>query len=262
MFTNIDYPRVFVVMTIITGLIWLYDKIFWQPDRRTENGIDKREPHVVGLAHFLFPLLFIVLIIRAFLVQPYVVPTGSLKPTVKPGDFLFVNKFAYQLQLPVWHTQLARTGHPKTGDIIVFRWPVNPTVNYVKRVIGRPGDKISYVNKELFINGKAQPQTMLKEETHTDDSGFEWSTKVMEETLNGKKHKILIRTDRPAQNFYNLVVPKHHLFMMGDNRDNSDDSRFWGFVDEHALQGKAFLIWFSWDNIKSRIRFSQIGNLL
>ena len=207
------------------------------------------------------------------MVQPYRVPTGSLEPTVIPGDLILVNQFAYGLRMPVWMKTLVSIGEPKKGQIALFYWPVNPRITFVKRVIGVPGDHISYINKVLTINGKKATQKFIGYSTDTN-GGPTWRVAIYEENLNGVKHKIYVcpkgsvncPSDSRPHNFYNLVVPKGEYFMMGDNRDNSDDSRDWGFVPERNLIGKALFVWMSWDssakNWTKKIRWSRIGTKL
>lgn len=255
---SIDFLQVLLIITVCCGLIWFIDAKFWASQRKLAFG-HERKPFIVEQARAFFPIFLIVLLIRSFLVQPFRVPTGSLLPTVVPGDFLAVNQFAYGLRLPVWHKKILKVGNPKLGDVVVFRWPVNPKIDYVKRVVGVPGDRISYVKHELIINGVPAKQTFLDYATDGDGHGNTWTVKRFEENLNGVKHKILIRSDAPQQDFYNLVVPKGYYLMMGDNRDNSDDGRYWGFVSEKALIGKAFLIWLSWDSSTSSLRWRRSG---
>jgi len=268
---SFDFPFILVCATVISGLIWLVDSLLWVKKRQalaTANNQSASRPKVVEYARSFFPVLLIVLLIRSFVAQPFRVPTGSLEPTVQPVEFLLVNQFAYGLRLPVWHSKIVPISEPKRGDIVVFRWPVNPKIDFVKRVIGLPGDHISYVNKVLTINGKKASQKLVGYAVDSDGGSRNWPVKVMQENLLGVIHKIYVcakQAQCPTQqvhNFYNLVVPKGHYFMMGDNRDNSEDSRIWGFVSEKALIGKAFLIWLSWDTKTSSIRWQRIGTIL
>jgi signal peptidase I len=196
--------------------------------------------------------------LRSFLVDPFRIPSGSLEPTLLVGDFVAVNKFAYGLRLPVLEKKILSLGEPKQGEIAVFRWPPNPTYDYIKRVIGVPGDNISYHNKILTINGKEISRIFV--EYTTDESSGKAVAKYREE-INGVSHDIFIRPDLPAVDF-NVRVPKGQYFMMGDNRDDSADSRYWGFVPDHFFRGKAFLVWMSWNSKMDRIRWSKIGRLI
>ena len=253
------FPLILLLITATTGVVWLLDK-FIKP---------VHEITIFDFMKSLFPVLLIVFLIRAFLFSPYVVPSGSLEPTVVPGDFLLVSKFSYGLRLPVWHTTIMQFENPKRGDIVVFHWPVNPNVYLIKRVIGLPGDRISYINRVLTINGKKMPQTFIADSLYGDANDTKWSVMKMQENLGGTKHFIyLCKSDdmtcpgHTSLNFHNLVVPKGEYFMMGDNRDDSDDSRYWGFVPETDLVGKADFIWLSWNSKADwlhKIRWHRIG---
>lgn len=256
---NFDFPFILTAATLIAGLIWLVDYLVWG---KTTQGT--KMPVVLEYAKSFFWVLLIVLVIRSFLLSPFRVPTASLEPTVMPGDFLLVEHFSYGLRLPVWGTKIIPISHPHPGDIVVFHWPANPKkVDFVKRVIGVPGDKISYINKVLYINGQQVPQTFQRYATDSfgADSGS-WTVKVMQETLNGKTYSIYINPKAPNDDFKNLVVPAGEYFMMGDNRDGSDDSRYWGLVDDKYLIGRAFLVWFSWNSDTDSVQWSRIGHTM
>jgi signal peptidase I len=236
---NFDYPFYLTLAAFVLGMIWLANFVIWG---KTQKG--EKLPVILEYAKAFFPILLLVLVFRSFVLSPFRVPTGSLEPTIVPGDFVAVEHFSYGLRWPVWEDKFLPIGVPKAGQIVVFHWPGNPrAVDFVKRVIGVPGDKISYINKVLYINGKKLPQKFVRYATDTfgGDSGT-WQVKVMQETINGVTHQIYINPQIPAQNFRNVVVPKGKYFMMGDNRDSSDDSRYWGFVDDHYLIGRAFLV--------------------
>ena len=263
--TNFEFILVFLV--IGSGCIWLADKYFFA-NRRLNNTAEKniKPPLLVDYAKSFFPVLLIVLLIRSFIGQLYTVPTGSLEPTVNIGDYLIVNQFSYGLRLPLWHWQIIKTGTPKVGDIALFHFPVNPKADLIKRVIGVPGDKISYINKVLYVNGVEAKQQLIGKTTFGDPGLQPWSVNIMQEDLMEKKHLIYLCADScPGEqdyNFYNLTVPQHMYFMMGDNRDDSDDSRDWGFVPEKDLIGKAEFVVFSWNsnaNWLHKIRWSRIG---
>lgn len=262
---NFDFPFILVCLTAISGLIWLVDALIFARKRQPVYNAEGKLvlPMLAEYARSFFPVLFIVLIIRSFLFQPFRVPTGSLEPTVMPGDFLVVNMFAYGLRLPVWHHKVLNVAEPKRGDIMLFRWPVNQKMDFVKRVVGLPGDHISYINKVFYINGVEAKQTPVGSATDTDDSGVNsWPVQVVEEDLGGVKHKIYLRADRPAEDFKDLVVPQGHYLMIGDNRDSSNDSRYWGFVPEQNIIGKALYTWLSWDTEHNRVRWERFGTKL
>lgn len=256
---NFDFELLLTSVTLLAGFLWLVDAFFFARQRAQQN---KKMPLWAEYARSFFPILLIVLLLRSFFAEPYRIPSGSDKPTLLVGDFLVANKFAYGLRLPVLHTKIIAISEPKTGDIALLRYPLNPSVDFIKRVIGMPGDHVSYINKVLYINGRAATQTPLGTATDEDETGLEhWTVNVYEENLNGVKHKIYIRPDVLDQDF-SLVVPAKQYFVMGDNRDDSNDSRSWGFAPEENLVGKAFAIWFSWNADNHSIRWNRMGTLI
>lgn len=213
-------------------------------------------------AHDLCWFLVIIWLIRSFAFNIYRVPSGSLEPTVDTGDFLLVNQYIYGVKLPVFHNELIPFGKPARGDIALFYYPNDPNLIFVKRVIGIPGDHIKYKNKMLSINGKLVPQKDLGFITNTDDNGKKETVKQFEETLDGHHYKVIVQPYTPNYREVDLVVPKHQYFMMGDNRDNSNDSRYWGTVPEAEFIGKAILVWMSWDSYNWHVRWHRIGTFL
>lgn len=261
---SLNLPLVLLILTCFTGLIYLIDVLWWSKQRHTHHGevTTKKTPFVIEQSRSLFLVFVFVLLFRSFVGQQFSVPTGSLVPTVIPGDILLVDQFSYGLRLPVWRQKILSIGEPKRGDIVLFKWPVNPNFNYVKRLIGVPGDKISYINKVLYVNGKQAKQSFVADEKTKDESGQWVFVKKIREQLNGKTHTIYVRPDHRSDDFKNLLVPKGMYFLMGDNRDDSDDSRFWGFVPESAIIGKARWIGISWDSDKHRLRWSRLGKAI
>ena len=256
-----DFLNILSLLAVFSGVIWLVD-VVWQKIKKIPIDKSTRLPIIIDYARSFFPILLIILIIRSFLFQPYLVPTGSLEPTIMPGDMILVNQYDYGLRIPLWNKKIVDIGKPKRGQIALFRWPVNPTATFVKRVIGISGDRISYQNKVFSINGKKISQKFIKNILEIGNDSKSWPAKEYEENLNGIKHLIILRSDRPAQNFKDLIIPKDEYLMIGDNRDDSDDSRSWGFVPAHNLIGRAILVWMSWDHQKDRIRWERIGNRL
>jgi len=256
---NFDFPLYLTLGVLIAGVISLMDRLVWAPKRKTKGS---KQPLVVEYARSFFPVLLVVWIIRSFIVQPYRVPTGSLEPTVMPGDFIAVNQFAYGLKFPVLNTKFISTGEPKRGDIALFYWPVNTKIIFVKRVIGLPGDQVEYKNKTLTINGKTMPQHFLREDFSIEPGEKPVVVELKTEDLSGVKHKIFVKPMGGLDQDVSVKVPKGMYFVMGDNRDASEDSRAWGFVPEHNLIGKAFYVWMSWDPIKHNIRWNRIGTHL
>lgn len=254
---NLDFELFLTCATIITGLGSLADVLFFAPQRK--RAAITHVPVWAEYARSFFPILLLVLILRSFIVEPYRIPSGSDKPTLLVGDFLVANKFAYGLRLPVLHTKIYQVGEPQTGDIILFRLPQDPAKDLIKRVVGMPGDNVSYIDKVLYVNGKEATQTALGQTTDRNFSNEAfWPVEIRQENLAGIVHKIYVRPDVPAQDF-SVVVPPGQYFVMGDNRDNSNDSRYWGFVPEANLVGKALGIWFSWNNDQTNVRWQRIG---
>jgi signal peptidase I len=255
--THWDSIRMMIVLTLITGVVWGLDAIWLEPKRLAGRKPDAAVTpgRLVDLCRSLFPVVLVLLLLQSFVVQPFRIPSGSMLPTLLIGDFVLVNKFAYGLRDPVFHHKFLALGEPKRGDVVVFRWPVDPGVDFVKRIVGLPGDRIAYRRKQLFVNGEAAAVV--------PDGTFEVqdSQRVqrMDERLGDVAHGILVNPARPADDF-ELIVPKGQYFAMGDNRDNSDDSRYWGTVPEANLVGKAFFIPLSWDGANWRINFSRIGS--
>lgn len=257
---HFDFAVILTILTLLTGTVWLADKLWLGPRRRAKlntDAIDKPSGFVDFCRSF-FPVIFVVLILRSFIAEPFRIPSGSMIPTLLVGDFILVNKFAYGLRDPVVHAKFLANGEPERGDIVVFRWPVDPSKDFIKRIIGLPGDHIVYRNKQLFVNG--EPAT-LDADGAFSAPGLPPPGVVyrMREQLGPINHAILINPERPVDDF-EFIVPPGEYFAMGDNRDGSDDSRRWGTVPEKNLVGKAFLIWMSWDAERMRVNFSRIGN--
>lgn len=249
-----NFALILVILSALSGLIYALDVIFWAKKREL-----KQKPNrIIEYSRSFFPVFFIVLLLRSFLIEPFRIPSGSLEPTLLVGDFVAVSKFAYGLRLPVLEKKFIPLANPTTGAIAVFRWPPDPSFDYIKRVIGTPGDKVSYHNKKLTVNGKEAKQTFVE---YTIDESSGKAVAKYSENLNGVVHDIFIHAERPAVDF-DLVVPSGNYFMMGDNRDDSADSRFWGYVPDSYLRGKAFLVWMSWNGKTDSLRWSKIGRLI
>ncbi len=263
---NIDFALVLVIATFVSGGIWLYDSYVLAPKRKlkaaTENNPNAQsEPVLVEYAKAFFPVILIVLLLRSFLVEPFRIPSGSMMPTLLDGDFILVNKFTYGIRLPVLNTKVIEVGSPKRGDVAVFRFPKDPSIDYIKRVIGLPGDVVSYRNKEIYINGERMPQTFKGSYVGQGTALSMTGAILAEEKLGEISHDILIRKERPIRHG-EFRVPEGHYFVMGDNRDNSNDSRFWGTVPEENLVGRAFFIWMNWDDVDNTIRWGRLGSTI
>ncbi|APX93558.1 signal peptidase I [Halomonas sp. 1513] len=253
-----DFSLLLVVAVAVTGVIWLLDVVWWGRARRArlaaveaENGepLDEasrrklaREPWPVDYSRSFFPVLLVVLVLRSFVVEPFQIPSGSMRPTLEVGDFILVNKFTYGLRLPVIHTRLVEMNEPERGDVMVFRFPQEPSINFIKRVVGLPGDSIRYEGKQLYVNGERVPNSLLE-----TDPSEQPGEELLEELLGAQAHQIYNNPRDPGPQMRELEVPEGHYFTMGDNRDHSNDSRYWGFVPEENIVGQAFAVWMHWD---------------
>ena len=277
---NINLPLILTLAVLISGVIWLIDVLFFASARKAKIALVEqqfqsvnrtgepqkaaydlaksaasKEPVLVEYAKSFFPVLFIVFFLRSFLVEPFQIPSGSMIPTLQVGDFILVNKFAYGLRVPVLNKTFISVDKPKRGDVMVFFPPHHPDTYFIKRVIGLPGDEISYVNHVLTINGKVVPQKIQA----TLPVGAP-TFNIVTETIDGKQittYKHLVPGYLSVRGAWK--IPEGHYFMMGDNRDNSADSRDWGFVSEDAIVGKAFAVWMHWENFLSIPSFDNVG---
>lgn len=270
---NIDFPTVLVGATLFTGVVWAIDAALVAPGRRRRaeqlvqqgEGANSekvartlKESTLVEYSKSFFPVILAVLLLRSFLVEPFRIPSGSMMPTLLVGDFILVNKFSYGIRLPVLDTKVIEIGEPERGDVVVFRYPKDPTVDYIKRVVGLPGDRVGYFNKVVYINGEAVGQVPAGIYVGKG-SGISMSgASKRSEQLGGVQHEILVMQRTPGLEG-EFVVPEGEYFVMGDNRDNSNDSRFWGAVPEANLVGKAFRIWMNWDGANGGVDFNRIG---
>ncbi len=270
---NLDFPTILVAATFITGLIWAMDAVFWAPRRKQAAAAlgaggsadpdavaaTMKEPTIVEYAKSFFPVILAVLLLRSFLVEPFRIPSGSMMPTLLVGDFILVNKFDYGIRLPVVNRKIIPIHDPQRGDVVVFRFPKDPSVDYIKRVVGLPGDHVVYRDKTLFINGKQVAQIPAGTYIGTG-SGLSMSgAEVRREALGDTQHDILVAPNVHGVDA-DVIVPDGHYFVMGDNRDNSNDSRYWGFVPDRNLIGKAFMIWMNWDSAAGGVGWGRIGD--
>jgi signal peptidase I len=248
------FELILTLAVIFSGLVFLSDVMYFEK-KRTTNQVTK-VPKIIEYARSFFWVLFAVLCIRSFFFEGFRIPSGSLKPTLLVGDFIAVNKFTYGIRLPVLHTKIIKINEPQKGDIVVFRSVSDPNMDLVKRIIAVPGDRISYLNKILYINGKAMPQTFVADATDNNGNPDEsWPVTEKSETLVGIKHDIFVRPNvNLSGDFQNILIPKDSFFAMGDNRDDSNDSRFWGFVPEANIIGRAQYILFSWNADQNTLR--------
>ncbi len=290
-----NFALLLFLATVITGAYWLAERFYFFPRRQAAaaqlevsaaerrkqldaQGIDKvdgddlqegktrllMQPWWLDWTAGLFPVIAVVFVLRSFLFEPFKIPSGSMIPTLQVGDLILVNKFTYGVRLPVINKKITEGNAPKRGDVMVFRYPPQPSMDYIKRVVGVPGDEVAYINKRLTINGKVVPTTNQPDYFEQDAMRY---FKQIEEQLGDKPHRSIINPDVP--NFVQGVtdfkykencrysvegvtckVPEGHYFMMGDNRDNSLDSRYWGFVPDANIVGRAFFVWMNFGNIK------------
>jgi signal peptidase I len=261
-----DFAAVLLLAAVITGLIWLWD-VKWARKRRTDG---EPEPVVVDMARAFFPVIVVVFLIRSFWVEPFKIPSGSMKPTLLVGDFILVNKYTYGIRLPVLNRKIVEVNPIGRGDVVVFRYPSDPTVDYIKRVVGLPGDKIAYKGKRLTING--EPVAVQATGFYTDGELNYLRLPSFLEKLGEKSHQMMIVPAQPPVDLaqvrqfphrenceynddgFSCTVPAGQYFMMGDNRDQSSDSRYWGFVPDDHIKGRAFLVWMNFGD------FKRIGN--
>ena len=280
-FLNLGFTFWLLFLTIASGTIYIIDFLFFQkarlaPYKEQLVGLKKRDkrqfykdhdlraPFIADQARSLFSVFITVFFLRTFLVGNFMIPTASMTPTLPVGDFIFVNKTAYGVRAPFSNEIITPMGRPERGDIVVFRFPVNPDVDYVKRIVGMPGDVISYKNKMLTINGQKLDYTDCDRDAmnyyNQSLAGGSGDT-ICTEDLLGVKHQVDWVESSPPKDFEGLKVPARHYFVMGDNRDNSEDSRYWGFVPVKDLVGKAKVVWMSWDKIDKKVRWDQLGKV-
>lgn len=268
-----NFETVLTFAVIIFGVIYLLDRMAFKKLRENRLAAALAEgeladhqqvflkgmPVLVDYSRSFFFVLLIVLAIRSWVLEPFRIPSGSLEPSLLTGDFILVDKFAYGIRLPVTNHVIIPTGDPKRGDIAVFHWPVNPKVDFIKRVVGVPGDKISYKNKVFYINGIEAKQNFVAKDTYLLENGVDTVAMRKSEDLLGVEHEIYNFPDRPAFDFEDLVVPEGMYFMIGDNRDDSADSRFWGFVDEKYMVGRPLIVLLSWQKQDHKVRWKRSG---
>ena len=238
------FALIMVIVLTITGLIWLLD-IFVLSKKRAANA---KDPILVEYSKSFFPVILLVFFIRSFIAEPFKIPSGSMMPTLLAGDFILVSKFSYGIRVPILNYTMIEVDKPKRGDVFVFHYPPKPSIDYIKRVVGLPGDVIEYKSKTLYINDKKIEQTFVDKYPYVMNEIHHIEAKEFKEALDNVNHSILIH-DLPGENF-KFEVPQGHYLAFGDNRDNSADSRVWGFVPEHNLVGRAFFIWFNFGEIK------------
>ena len=297
-----NFALLLAILSLLSGVFWLADYIYYRPRREIrftaavtamdeqlqnhpfEKGLRENKikhfhetirvaPFWLELLASFFPVIVTVFALRSFIVEPFKIPSGSMIPTLLVGDFILVNKFSYGVRMPITHTVLINVGVPERGDVVVFRYPPDTSLDYIKRVVGQPGDEVeyNYVKREIKVNG-TQLATVPMEDFLHQDKGL-YSKQYQESTAETRSYRILggdgrsppaspilaypyIEHCKYSEDSIKCAVPSGHYFVMGDNRDNSLDSRYWGFVPQENLVGKAFAIWMSWDTLP---RLSRVG---
>jgi signal peptidase I len=232
---SINLALILTLLTLVSGVVVAMDKLVWKTADRDSRTTPTAITTLVEYSRSFFPVLIFVLVIRSFIFEPFRIPSGSMKPTLIIGDFIFVKKFSYGLRLPVTETKIIETGHPERGDVVVFRLPSDPSINYIKRVVGLPGDVVAYERQRLTINGKMV-------ELHSSGEIFEGAPTYIED-LDGRVHQTLIHDPGRSKQDGVYRIPDGQYFMMGDNRDRSKDSRYIGAIPEKYLVGEAVRVW-------------------
>jgi signal peptidase I len=271
-----NFALILFLATLVTGAVALADRLVFSRSR----DAGAQEPWWVEYPKSFFPVLLIVFLLRSFLAEPFKIPSSSMRPTLEVGDFILVNKFSYGIRLPIVEKKIVPLGDPQRGDVVVFRYPINPSQDFIKRVVGVGGDEVVYRDKRLTVNGKPWPLKADGTYSYLEGLRFETTERLSEtvDTGNGTKlHDIAWNPQAPAvfppnvrpfparencdynEHGFSCRVPPGEYFMMGDNRDNSDDSRYWGFVPDDHIRGRAFFIWFNWDDIAS-LAFRRVGS--
>lgn len=306
-----NFALILFLLTVLTGAVWLLDRVVLAPRRRRgarealadfdrsvaasgrkdeavareradlERRVSK-EPAWIEYSASFFPVLIIVFLLRSFIAEPFRIPSSSMRPTLVVGDYILVNKFSYGIRLPIIEKKIISLGDPLRGDVVVFRYPVNASQDFIKRVVGVGGDVVEYKEKVLTVNGKLVPQKADGTYSYLEGLRFETTERRIEEaSADGTPRDYTIAINREAAPVYpanvrsfpqrseceyndrgfRCKVPPGHYFVMGDNRDASDDSRYWGFVPDDHLRGRAFFIWFNWDDISS-LSFERVGRVI
>ena len=256
---HFDFELILTLLTFISGIIWLVYALVMRKRKPAEGAAPAREPLVVDYSKSFFPVLVLVLVLRSFLAEPFHIPSSSMVPTLLVGDFILVNKFDYGIRLPVLHTKIIPIGEPKRGDVVVFRYPGDTSEDYIKRIVGLPGDHIVYRDKTLYINGVVMAKDALGTYNGPDADGG--GAELSKEHLGAVTHEILTIPGGFGREG-EWTVPEGEYFAMGDNRDNSNDSRYWGFVPEANLVGRAFFIWMNIDAFTDRSLWHRVGNVI
>ena len=265
-----DFSLILFISLVVTGLISFGYRLMFEGSAGSaaeagdagDTGVEpRRQPVLVEYARALFPVILIVFVLRSFIVEPFRIPSGSMLPGLQNGDFILVNKFSYGIRLPVINRKILDIGPPERGDVMVFRFPQDPKLAFIKRVVGLPGDRLTYINKQLAINGQPVETEPAGEHAYQQINMRGNSARKLIETIDESEHLILVDDRVTRSRDMEVEVPAGHYFVMGDNRDHSNDSRYWRFVPEENVIGRAFFIWFSWKSDSGGgVNWGRIGN--
>ncbi len=270
-----NFALILFLLTVATGVVWLADRVHFA--KRRPAGAP--EPWWIEYPKSFFPVLLVVFLLRSFVAEPFRIPSSSMRPTLVVGDYILVNKYTYGIRLPIVERKILPVGDPQRGDVVVFRYPVNPSQDFIKRVVGVGGDVVEYRDKVLAVNGVVLPQRADGSYSYLEGLRFETTERRIEEGRGGapRQYSIAVNPQAPTvqpggvrpfpgrenceynERGFRCKVPSGHYFMMGDNRDASDDSRYWGFVPDDHIRGRAFFIWFNWDDIVG-LTFDRVGS--
>lgn len=248
---SVDLEFILVLLILLSILLIIINKKNISKDNKILNWM------IVQAKSFL-PILLIVLFLRSFVAEPFRIPSGSMLPTLLIGDYILVNKYTYGIRLPITNSKIININSPRRGDVIVFRYPIDENINFIKRVIGIPGDKIKYINKTLYVNNKKYKKLKKIDHQYIEEF-FRPEIEMFIEDSDSNRYDILNDNISPSNDLF-FEVPSGKYFVMGDNRDHSSDSRYWGYVPEENLVGKAFLIWMSFNSNNYSLKYNRIGN--
>ncbi len=259
-----DFSAILTLLVFVSGIIWACDSLVFAPRRARAALMDAQAgaataeapgslardaqlPWLADYARSFFPIFLVVLLLRSFVVEPFRIPSGSMIPTLLIGDFILVNKFDYGIRLPVLNRKVIELGQPKRGDVVVFRYPLDPSTPFIKRIVGLPGDTVRYIDKVLFINDQRVESVSEGAYVGVRSAASNAVAMMFKEHLGEIDHDVILTPEAGSPNG-EFKVPAGHYFVMGDNRDNSRDSRYWGYVPDGNLVGRAFFIWMNWDS--------------
>lgn len=254
-----SFTLLLVVLLVVSGGIWLGYWIYC----RVHHVNIVPPPRIVDYARSFFPVILLVFLIRSFVVEPFKIPSGSMLPTLRVGDFILVNKFAYGLRIPLLGWELTEGKSPQRGDIVVFQYPPNPSVDYIKRVVATPQDTLAFRGNDVVVNKQVVPNKFVDWFSYRNSHGSVQQAKLFLEHVDSHPYRVIYTPNQSGRHISHAIrIPPEEYFVMGDNRDNSNDSRYWGTVPEENILGEAFLVWWSWDGWENAPRWQRLGTLI